>query len=98
MNYQYWSLKQLESDVLDLASGVHKLNIPGAEVKALNLNLSEPDFNKFYTDLMEKTSPEGSTFAMPEKGTMVKFNDIDIYVTKATEEECQVPTQTKQEN
>lgn len=94
MNYQYWSLKQLESDILDLASSMHKLNVPGIEVRALNINLLEKDFIKFYTDFSDKTNSPGSTFSIPDKGVKVEFSGTEIYINKVTQDiECQTPTQ-----
>lgn len=87
--YNYYSLKQLESDLMDTWANLHKVAVPGIEIRCVSFELNESQFYKFQDELNEKAAVHYTiaTSDLPEpdrrlKALVFMFSGLEVRVSK----------------
>ena len=80
--YKYFSLRQLESDILDTRAQASMKCVTGIEVNSIRVVMTEDDFQKLQVDVKEKINIMAGGVPNPEiqDATINNINFADIQV------------------
>ncbi len=91
--YTYFSLRQLESDILDTKAQLYKSVIPGIEINSIRVTTTEEVFETIQKDIKQRiidmTPPDA--IVNPELATAtinhINFADIQVFFERVSSED-----------